>query len=392
MSQAFAAFNAGSSSIKFSVFQAEHGSLALACHGQIENIDTHPHFVANNREGNLLCEKHIGSDKPYENVLAMMIAWLEDNLRPNKLMAVGHRVVHGGNLFHEPVHVTPEVLKQLEELVPLAPLHQPHSILMMRTLAALHPDLPQVACFDTSFHMSNSRLSRRYALPPEFEQQGIMRYGFHGLSYQHIADELPKLEARAGGKVVVAHLGSGASMCAIKGGKSVASTMGFSTLDGLPMGTRCGALDPGVLFYLLREKHWSLDDLEDLLYHGSGLAGMSGLGTDMRKILASPEQRAREAVELYCYRIARELGSMAAALGGLDVLVFTGGIGEHAKEVRAEVCRQAEWLGVELEVAANEAGAQLISKAGGKVAVWVLPANEEIVIARQAQILHAQGA
>ncbi|HEX8956035.1 MAG TPA: acetate/propionate family kinase [Burkholderiaceae bacterium] len=389
MSQAFAAFNAGSSSIKFSVFQEEHGSLALACHGQIENIDAHPHFVANNREGHLLCEKYIGSDKPYEEVLAMMIEWLESNLRPNKLAAVGHRVVHGGNLFHEPVIVTTEVLGQLEGLVPLAPLHQPHSILMMRTLAALHPALPQVACFDTSFHMSNSRLSRLYALPPEFERQGIMRYGFHGLSYQHIVEELPKREARAGGKVVVAHLGSGASMCAIEDGKSVASTMGFSTLDGLPMGTRCGTLDPGVLFYLLQEKHWSLGDLEDLLYHGAGLAGMSGLGTDMRKILASPEQRARDAVDLYCYRIARELGSMAAALGGLDVLVFTGGIGEHAWEVRAEVCGQAGWLGVELDAAANEAGAQLISAAGSKVAVWVLPANEEIVIARQAQILYA---
>ncbi len=387
MSQAFAAFNAGSSSIKFSVFQAEHGSLALACHGQIENIDTQPHFIANNREGKLLCEKHLGGDKPYAEVLGMMIAWLESNLKPARLVAVGHRVVHGGNLFHEPVLVTSKVLDQLDELVPLAPLHQPHNILMMRTLADLHPQLPQIACFDTAFHMSNSRLSRLYALPPEFEQEGIMRYGFHGLSYQHIAEALPKLEVRAAGKVVAAHLGSGASMCAMENGRSVASTMGFSTLDGLPMGTRCGSLDPGVLLYLLQEKRYGLKELENLLYHGSGLAGMSGLGADMRKILTSPDARAHDTVDLFCYRIARELGSMAAALGGLDVLVFTGGIGEHTAQVRAMVCAQAAWLGVELDATANQTGAQRISGPDSKVAVWVLPANEEVVIARQAQSL-----
>jgi len=387
MSQAFAAFNAGSSSIKFSVFQLEHGNLALACHGQIENIDTTPHFVASDREGKLLSEKYLSGNKVYEEVLAMMIAWLEPNLRPAKLAAVGYRVVHGGNRFHEPVVVTSEVLDELEQLIPLAPLHQPHSILMMRTLAALHPDLPQVACFDTAFHMTNSRLSRLYALPQEFERQGIMRYGFHGLSYQHIAEELPKLAARAAGKVVVAHLGSGASLCAMENGKSVASSMGFSTLEGLPMGTRCGSLDPGILLYLLQEKRWSIEDIEQLLYHGSGLAGMSGLGTDMRAILASTDSAARDTVDLFCYRIARELGSMAAALHGLDVLVFTGGIGEHGAAIRAKVCAQAEWLGIEIDSAANEAGNALISKVGSKVAVWVLPANEEIVIARQAHRL-----
>jgi acetate kinase len=371
------------------VFQVEHGSLALACHGEIENIDTQPHFTARNREGQLLNEKYLGGDKPYQEVLAMMIAWLESSLRPAKLVAVGHRVVHGGNQFHKPVAVTPAVLDDLEKLVPLAPLHQPHNILMMRTLAALHPQLPQVACFDTAFHMSNSRLSRLYALPPEFERQGIMRYGFHGLSYQHIADELPKLEARAKGKVVVAHLGSGASMCAMENGKSIASTMGFSTLDGLPMGTRCGSLDPGVLLYLLQEKHCSLKELENLLYHGSGLAGMSGLGADMRKIMASQDAPARDAFDLFCYRIARELGSMAAALGGIDVLAFTGGIGEHAAAVRAKVCAQAAWLGVELDATANNTGSQRISSAESKVAVWALPANEEVVIARHAQSLCA---
>ncbi len=389
MSQAFAAFNAGSSSIKFSVFLAEHGSLALACHGRIENIDTQPHFIANDREGQLLSEKTLDGDKPYEEVLAMMIAWMEDKLKPARLVALGHRVVHGGNLFHEPVTVTPKVMDELEKLVPLAPLHQPHSILMMRTLAALHPHLPQVACFDTAFHMSNSRLSRLYGLPPALEQQGVMRYGFHGLSYQHIAQELPKFEGRAAGRVVLAHLGGGASMCAMQNGKSVASTMGFSTLDGLPMGTRCGTLDPGVLLYLLQERRWSLKEVEDLLYHGSGLAGMSGLGADMRKILASDQSGAHDAVELFCYRIARELGSLTAALGGLDVLVFTGGIGEHAAAVRAKVCEQAAWLGVRMDAAANESGAQLISQQDSRVAVWVLPANEEIVIARQTQGLCA---
>jgi acetate kinase len=388
MSDAFAAFNAGSSSIKFSVFLAEHGSLALACHGEIGNIDTQPHFTAWNRSGQLLHEKYLGGNKPYDEVLQMMTSWLESNLRPARLVAVGHRVVHGGNQYREAVVVTPKVLDELEKLIPLAPLHQPHSILMMRTLADLHPGLPQIACFDTAFHKSNSRLSRLYALPAELEQQGIMRYGFHGLSYQHIAEELPKLSARASGKVVVAHLGSGASMCAMKNGRSIATTMGFSTLDGLPMGTRCGTLDPGVLLYLLQEKHWNVKDLENLLYHGSGLAAMSGLGPDMRRILASDESGAHDAVDLFCYRIARELGSLAAALGGLDVLVFTGGIGEHAAAIRAKVCAQAQWLGVELDEAANDAGSQLISANGSNVSVWALPANEEIVIAQEAQRLY----
>lgn len=387
MTNAFAAFNAGSSSVKFSVFQELPDGLTLTCHGQIESVDTMPHFVVNSQDGSLLCDQHLKAGTSYEAALGIMTEWLEAHLHPAKLVAIGHRVVHGGNVFNEPVVVTAKVLRQLDQLVPLAPLHQPHNIFVLRALLRLHPELPQVACFDTAFHATNSRLSRLYALTPELEHEGVMRYGFHGLSYEHIAQALPKVESRAGGKVVVAHLGGGASMCAMEKGKSVANTMGFSTLEGLPMGTRCGNLDPGVILYLLQQKHWTMTQLEDLLYRGSGLAGMSGLGSDMRRILASDLPGAHDAVDVFCYRIARELGSLAAALGGLDVLVFTGGIGENAAPVRAKVCALARWLGVEIDDKANEGHAQRISLVSSRVAVHVLPANEEMVIARHAQRL-----
>lgn len=388
---AFAAFNAGSSSIKFSVFLEQSHELVLTWHGQIESIDTHPHFVVRDAAGTVRHDATLDSATPYPAIVGTLIDWIEHHLQPARLVAVGHRVVHGGDLFHGPALVTSAVLDQLDRLAPLAPLHQPHNLLVMRTMAALHPQLVQVASFDTAFHMSNSPLSRRYALPPELDSQGIRRYGFHGLSYQHIAATLPSVETRAGGKVVVAHLGNGASMCALHERRSVASTMGFSTLDGLPMGTRCGTIDPGAVLYLLQGLGWTIAQVEDLLYHHAGLAGMSGIGADMRQLLDSSDPHAREAVEVFCYRIARELGSLAAALGGLDVLVFTGGIGEHAAAVRARVGEQATWLGVELDPVANLRGAPgpldafCISTPASRVAVWVVPANEEIVIARQAQ-------
>ena len=389
MSNAFAAFNAGSSSVKFSVFQELPEGLTLTCHGEIESVDSTPHFVVKDQDGAVLCNQHLEIGIGYETVLATMTTWLEAHLHPARLVGIGHRVVHGGNLFIAPVVVTGAVLEQLERLVPLAPLHQPHNIFVLRTLMQLHPELPQIACFDTAFHATNSRLSRLYALTPALEQEGIMRYGFHGLSYEHIAQVLPKSEPRALGKVVVAHLGGGASMCALDHGKSVATTMGFSTLDGLPMGTRCGNLDPGIVLYLLQQKHWTVAQVEELLYHGSGLAGMSGLGADMRQLLASDQSGAHDAVEVFCYRVARELGSLAAALGGLDVLVFTGGIGENASVIRAKICALARWLGVEIDPRANDRHAQRISLVSSRVAVHVLPANEELVIARHTQRLCA---
>lgn len=381
MSNGYVTFNAGSSSLKFSVFVEEHDRLLLASHGEIENIETYPHFIAHNRLGDKLVEQMLDGDRPYDEVLGFMIGWVEDHLAPVKLAAIGHRVVHGGSFYPAPVKIDADVLAKLETLTPLAPLHQPHNLLLIQTIARLHPDLPQIACFDTSFHLTNSRLSRLYALPHELSDAGVLRYGFHGLSYEYIAQELSRQEPRAGGRVVAAHLGNGASMCAMVGGKSVASTMGFSALDGLPMGTRCGNIDPGILLYLLQEKQMTPAAIEHLLYRESGLLGVSGISNDMRELLASSDVRAREAVELFAYRIARELGSLAAAAGGLDVLVFTAGIGEHAAAIRARVCEQARWLGIELDAAANAAGNACISTPDSRVVVWVLPTNEELVIA-----------
>jgi acetate kinase len=274
-------------------------------------------------------------------------------------------------------------VEELEKLIPLAPLHQPHNLAPIRILMERTPQLPQIACFDTAFHRSNPPLAQMFALPAELTAAGVRRYGFHGLSYEYIASVLPQFdEGAAQGKTVVLHLGNGASMCALQAGASVASTMGFTALDGLPMGTRCGAIDPGVLLYLMDEHRMDARAIEKLLYQQSGLLGVSGISSDMRTLLASREPRARLAIDLYCYRIGRELGSLAAALGGLDALVFTGGIGENAVAIRERVCRDAAWLGVELDPAANAAGGSRLSTPGSRVAAWAIPTNEELMIAR----------
>ena len=297
--------------------------------------------------------------------------------------AVGHRVVHGGARFAEPARLDAGIVAQLEKLVPMAPLHQPYDLAAIRTLMKLRPELPQVACFDTAFHRAVPALAQTFALPREITAAGVRRYGFHGLSYEYIAAVLPEhLGARAEGRVVVAHLGNGASMCAMRARRSIATTMGFTALEGLMMGTRSGSIDPGVVFYLMRERSMSADEVEHLLYYQSGLLGVSGVSSDMRELLASKDPRAREAVELFAYRAARELGSLAAALGGLDALVFTAGIGERAAPVRAMICEQARWLGVELDAIANESHRAVISSAGSRVTVCVVPTDEEIVIAR----------
>jgi acetate kinase len=385
MSRGFACINAGSSSIKFAV-HVEHGpDLVSTVRGEVDGGGPAPRLLAWTPDGARIEDSALPAGVGYDDQLAAVVDWVETHLAPARLAAVGHRVVHGGNAHAGPALVTPALLRELALFAPLAPLHQPHNLAAIGTMAQLHPGLPQVACFDTAFHLGGPRITRLYGLPRALADDGMLRYGFHGLSYQHIAETLPAHEPRARGRVVAAHLGSGASMCALVDGRSVASSMGFSALDGLPMATRCGSIDPGLVLHLLRAKGMTADALEHMLYRDSGLLGLSGISGDMRALLASPDPAAREAVDVFVYRIARELGSLAAAAGGLDVLVFTGGIGEHAAVIRAQVCAQAAWLGVKLDVDANAAGGPRLHAADSAVAVWVLPADEEAVIARQAR-------
>jgi acetate kinase len=387
MTEVILVLNAGSSSIKFSMFSADARGrdLALRYRGQIENIGSDPRFVVTDADGVCVADERVPrrGAEDHESVLPVLHAWIEEHADRMRLVAVGHRVVHGGERFAAPVVIEPAIVDELEKLSPLAPLHQPHNLGPIRAIARLAPDLPQVACFDTAFHRTHARVAQLYALPRELSASGIRRYGFHGLSYEYIASVLPGL-LRHGetGRVVAAHLGSGCSMCAMRDGTSVATTMGFTAVDGLPMGTRCGAIDPGIVLYLLTERGMTVDEVTDLLYHRSGLLGVSGISNDMRTLLASDAAEAAEAVDLFVYRIGRELGSLTAALGGLDVLVFTGGIGEHAASVRARVCAGAGWLGVRIDPGANRSGGPRISTADSAVSVWVIPADEELMIAR----------
>ena len=380
MKDAILVLNAGSSSIKFSLY-AE----SLVTNGQIAGIYTEPRFVAAGTEKKWPAGTKLG----HEGALAHIVEWLNTaHGKQYRLAAVGHRVVHGGADYAAPVRVDAAVLKKLERFIPLAPLHQPHNLAPIRALLERSPALPQVACFDTAMHRSNPPLAQMFALPAELTEAGVRRYGFHGLSYEYIASVLPQIDAKAArGKTVVLHLGNGASMCALQAGRSVASTMGFTAVDGLPMGTRCGAIDPGVILYLMDERGMDARAVEKLIYQQSGLLGVSGVSSDMRALLESPEPRAKLAVELFTYRIGRELGSLAAALGGLDAIVFTAGIGERAAPVRERICRQAAWLGVELDPQANAKHGPRISSSGSRVAAWVLPTNEELMIARHTQEL-----
>jgi acetate kinase len=363
MPGAYAVLNAGSSNVKFSIFRDRGEALELALHGQVDEIRTQP-------------------------ALDRILEFARGELGPEPLRAVGHRVVHGGLQYSEPVRVDAAVLARLETFVPLAPLHQPHNLAPIRALLERSPQLPQVACFDTAFHRTAPELAQMFALPHGLHEEGVRRFGFHGLSYEYIASRLPALDARAAsGRTVVLHLGNGASMCALEGGRSVASTMGFTAVDGLPMGTRCGSIDPGVILYLMDTRGMDVRAVERLIYNESGLLGVSGISSDMRTLLASPEPRAKLAVDLYVYRIGRELGSLAAALGGVDAIVFTGGIGENAAEIRARVCRDAAWLGIELDAASNSAGGPRISGAGSRTSAWALATDEELMIARHTRRL-----
>ena len=386
MSDAVLILNAGSSSIKFALFPADEQPTRqdLVCEGAYEGLGHRVHFTAKDGAGKRLVEEQLPETTTHEDVVAALLRWLEARFPDRELVAAGHRVVHGGTRYAGPVRIDADVIAELTRLVPLAPLHQPHHLNAIAALAKLHPSLPQVACFDTSFHHSQSELATRYALPRELTDEGIRRYGFHGLSYEYIAGVLPEMlgEAGARGRVVVAHLGSGASMCAIREGKSVATTMGFTTLDGLPMSRRCGDLDPGVVLYLMQQKGMSADAINQLLYQSSGLLGVSGVSDDMKALLASHEPNAAEAVSLFVYRIGRELGSLVAALGGFDALVFTAGIGEHAAEIRRRVCKDASWLGLQLDEAQNTAGGPRITTADSRTSAWVIPTDEDLMIAR----------
>jgi len=375
--------NAGSSSIKFSTFDAR-ADLAPVLRGQIEGLYTAPRFTAADANGTSVgARKWAQGALGHDGAIAYLADFLRGQGKDHRLLAIGHRVVHGALQFTRPVLVTPAVMSALGKLSPLAPLHQPHNLKAIEIVAQLQPDLPQVACFDTAFHHAQPEVAQAFALPASITDKGVRRYGFHGLSYEYIASALPQIDPRAAaGRTIVAHLGNGSSMCALVAGRSVASTMGFTAVDGLPMGTRCGNLDPGVILYLMDELGMDARAVEDLIYKRSGLLGVSGLSSDMRALLDSDEPRARLAIELYCYRIGRELGSLAAAARGVDALVFSAGIGEHAAPIRERVCRDAAWLGIELDQAANGSGGPRISTPASAVTVWVIPTNEELMIAR----------
>ena len=391
MSDAILVLNAGSSSIKFSVFPGhdEPNRKDVICDGECEGIGHRVHFKAQDRAGVSLIDDHLAEGTTHEEALAALLRWMEVHFQDHQLVAAGHRVVHGGSLYTEPVRIDATVIAELRRLIPLAPLHQPHNLAAIAALSKRHPTLPQIACCDTAFHHTQSDVVTAFALSRRLAAEGIRRYGFHGLSYEYITSGLPDIlgPGAADGRVVVAHLGSGASMCAIHQRKSVATTMSFTALDGLPMSRRCGNLDPGDVLYLMREKNMSPAEVSHLLYNESGFFGVSGISDDMRVLLASDDPSARQAVALFVYRVGRERGSMAAAFGGIDALVFTAGIGEHAAEIRRRVCEDAAWLGMDLDQSANLAGGAQITRTGSRSSAWVVPTDEDLTIARHAWTL-----
>jgi acetate kinase len=375
--------NAGSSSLKFCVFERPPGEdWHLEARGQVEGIGTSPRLSVKGANGESLANQDVAARNGSE-AIDTLATWLRSKYGGSRVLGVGHRVVHGGARFAGPTIITPEVLAELYKLVPLAPLHQPYNLAAIEAAAERLPGVPQVACFDTSFHRGQSAVAELIPLPRELREHGLQRYGFHGLSYEYIASVLPQVAPDvANGRVIVAHLGSGASLCALKAGKSVDSTLGFTALDGLCMGTRPGALDPGVVLHLFQGLNLSAEQVETLLYKKSGLLGISEISNDMRDLLGRSEPSARLAVDYFVYRAAKEIGALAAALGGIDALVFTAGIGENSPEIRQRICRASAWLGVELDEDANSRRLPRISNSRSKVSVWVIPTNEELMIAR----------
>jgi len=392
MKQGILTINAGSSSIKFALFPlARPISPDAEVSGQIDGIGTNAtKMVAKDKAGQKIADQAIAGEQVSHDVaFDALLKWFMATHAGWQIVAVGHRVVHGGERYSQPTIVDDIVLGHLTSFIPLAPLHEPHNVAGIRALQALLPGVPQIACFDTAFHRSQPDVAQTFGLPRALSAEGIKRYGFHGLSYEFIARALPQHSHRANGRVVVAHLGNGASMAAMVNRKCVATTLGFSTIDGLLMGTRCGNLDPGVILHLMETKGLSVKDMTKLLYKESGLLGVSGISQDMRTLLASDKPEAQEAVDLFCYRIARELGSLAAASGGIDALVFTGGIGEHAAEVRRRVGLLSDWLGIRLDPEANARHDIVISAGNSSVDVLVIPTNEEWMMAHHAQTLLA---
>jgi acetate kinase len=378
--------NAGSSSLKFSIYEGEKRLLA----GQVDGLGARPSASATGSDGEAIAPPDLGAAPPStpSEVLPAVLPWTRERLGARRLAALGHRVVHGGLRYARPARVTPELLAELEALVPLAPLHEPHNLAPIRMAQQLNPDLPQVACFDTAFHRTAPEVQQAFALPYALYEEGVRRYGFHGLSYEYIASVLPERAPEiADGRVVVLHLGNGCSACALKARISVATTMGFTALDGLPMGTRCGALDAGVVLHLVQQKGMSAEALVDLLYRRSGMLGLSGVSSDFRELLASEEPHARFALEVFYYRAACEIGSLAAALGGLDGIVFTAGVGENAAPVRGAIGRACGWLGLDLDEAANREHRSRISTPKSRVAAYVIKTDENLMIARHARAL-----
>ena len=392
--KAYLVLNAGSSSLKFSVFRQATDSTELQTilSGQIAGIGSLATFEAKDASRRVLA-KHSWNESDSNSrdiMLQYLLDWISTTLVDDQIVAAGHRVVHGGRFLGLPMKVTPALLNDLEQLVPLAPLHQPHNLAPIQILARNHPELDQVACFDTAFHSTQPKQAKTYALPRALSDEGVCKYGFHGLSYEYVSKQLlatrPEL---ATGHIVICHLGNGSSLCAVKDGRSMDTTMGFTALDGVPMGTRSGSIDPGVLLYLMREKKMDLEAIEDLLYRRSGLLGVSGLSNDMKVLEESNDPCAKEAVDLFCFRVAKEVAAMAASMGGLDALVFTAGIGENSPYIRNQIAQRLAWLGVKLDATAN-AGRQFdISAADARVPTFVVPTNEEMMIAKHAMNLLA---
>jgi acetate kinase len=377
--------NAGSSSLKFCVFQRPDGERwRLGARGQIEGIGTSPRLSVKDANLRKVADEQLDTSSVQNgsDAIGALAVWLRSQYAGARVLGVGHRVVHGGAKFTKPVVVTPEVLTELKKLIPLAPLHQPYNLAAIEAVAERLPGVPQVACFDTSFHRDHAPVADLIPLPREICEGGLQRYGFHGLSYEYIASTLPEVAPDiAKGKVIVAHLGSGASLCALNDGKSVDTTMGFTAVEGLCMGTRPGSIDPGAVLYLFQNLGLSVKEVEAILYKKSGLIGISGISNDMRDLLGRAEPEAKLAVDYFIYRITKEIGALAGALGGVDALVFTAGIGENSSEIRQRVCEASAWLGIEIDAEANGQNAAKISTSQSKLSVWVIPTNEELMIA-----------
>lgn len=384
MSDTVLVLNSGSSSIKFGLFEIAPSGPALLCNGLLDEHETKPRLVAKSPSGETLLEKQReGSDADGDHLFADVLAFIEDRFGEGCLRAVGHRIVHGGKDYSGPVQLSEEVYTKLEALTPLAPLHQPRCLAPVRAIRAIKPSLTQIACFDTAFHHGLTPPASRFAIPRRYEERRLRRYGFHGLSFEYVAGRFAEIAPQLATKrTVIAHLGNGAGLCAIRDGRSADTTMGLTPLDGLVMGTRCGAIDPGVLLYLLQHESMSVENVQHLLYHESGLLGVSGISADMRALIASSEAAAREAVDLFTFRAAQEIAVMATTVGGLDCLIFTGGIGEHAKEIRGAIGERLAWLGVRIDAAANNEGRERINASDSAVDVLVIPTNEELTIAQ----------